>query len=143
MALIASAYALSGSGCRLRQASHAAPRCPIASPGPIIDPDNPAVTRPASGGARGPVRPADASEGFATHRLADLLAERRQIDELRERADAGSSGAAYRLVELLVQRGRLDRLAEEVAAGTDGAAERLARCNAMPSRLVRSVSVGQ
>ena len=53
-------------------------------------------------------RAADAGDGTAAQRLADLLAERGDLDELRARADAGDGTAASRLADLLVARGDLD-----------------------------------
>jgi hypothetical protein len=73
---------------------------------------------------------ADAGDGYARYRLADLLAEHGRVDEaievLRPRADAGDGYAAYRLADLLAEHGRVDELQAEVHAGTLGAAYRLA-----------------
>ena len=48
----------------------------------------------------------------AAERLAGLLAERGDLDELRARADAGDSHAAERLALLLAERGDLDGAAQ-------------------------------
>jgi len=65
---------------------------------------------------------ADAGDWHAAWRLADLLAERGDLDELRARADAGDEPAAERLVE----RGDLDELRARAGAGDGCAAGRLA-----------------
>ena len=52
---------------------------------------------------------ADAGDGTPPS-LAGLLAERGDLDELRARADAGDELAAAELAELLAERGDLDRL---------------------------------
>ena len=75
----------------------------------------PAAGRPA-GRARRPGRAelrarADAGDGYAARRLAELLAERGDLDGLRARADAGDGHAAGQLAELLAERGDLDRAA--------------------------------
>ena len=59
-------------------------------------------------------------------RLAGLLAERGDLDELRARADAGDRAAARRLAELLAERGDLDELRARADAGDGDAAVRLA-----------------
>ena len=41
--------------------------------------------------------------------LADVLAERGDLEELRTRADAGDTHAAARLADVLAGRGDLDR----------------------------------
>ena len=69
---------------------------------------------------------ADAGDGYAAGRLADLLAERGDLDELRARADAGDGDAARRLAELLAERGDLDGLRARADAGDEDAARRLA-----------------
>ena len=56
-------------------------------------------------------RAADAGDGYAALQLAELLAERGDLDELRARADAGDRYAAWQLAELLAKRGDLDRAA--------------------------------
>ena len=69
-------------------------------------------TRPAGLRAR-----ADAGDGYAAARLAELLAERGDLDELRARADAGDGIAARQLAELLAERGDLDEAAQICAPG--------------------------
>ena len=59
-------------------------------------------------------------------RLAELLAERGDLDGLRARADAGDEAAAGRLAELLAERGDLDGLRARADAGDEDAAGRLA-----------------
>ena len=54
---------------------------------------------------------ADAGDGDAAGRLAELLAERGDLDGLRARADAGDGAAARRLADLLAERGDLDEAA--------------------------------
>jgi tetratricopeptide (TPR) repeat protein len=68
---------------------------------------------------------ANLSLSFADETLAELLARRGLVDELRERADKGDLFAIWKLVDLLAEQGRIDELTEEVAAGMEGAAERL------------------
>jgi DNA transposition AAA+ family ATPase len=56
---------------------------------------------------------ADAGDGYAARRLADLLARRgdpEALEELRARADAGDGEAAWQLAVLLTRRGDLDGL---------------------------------
>ena len=68
----------------------------------------------AAGRARRPGRgcavcaPADAGDEDAAAQLAELLAERGDLDGLRARADAGDEDAAWQLAELLAERGDLD-----------------------------------
>ena len=84
--------------------------------------------RPA-GRARRPgraARPGRRRRRDAAERLADLLAERGDLDELRARADAGDGDAAKRLADLLAERGDLDGLRARADAGDGDAAERLA-----------------
>jgi hypothetical protein len=70
---------------------------------------------------------ADAGDGYAAYRLAELLAEHGDLDELRARADAGDGhAAAYRLAELLAEHGDLDELRARADAGDGYAAYRLA-----------------
>ena len=69
---------------------------------------------------------ADAGDGHAAWRLAELLAERGDLDGLRARADAGDGHAARRLAELLAERGDLDGLRARADAGDEDAAGRLA-----------------
>ena len=71
-------------------------------------------------------RAADAGDGDAAGRLAGLLAERGDLDELRARADAGDGDAAGRLAMLLADRGDLDELRARADAGDEDAAGRLA-----------------
>ena len=58
--------------------------------------------------------------------LADLLARRGDLDELRTRADAGDRDAAIKLADLLARRGDLDELQARADAGDEFAATRLA-----------------
>ena len=51
-------------------------------------------------------RRADAGDRKADLRLADLLAERGDLDGLRAQVDAGGREAARRLVDLLIEQGR-------------------------------------
>ena len=69
---------------------------------------------------------ADAGDGDAAWQLAELLAERGDLDGLRARADAGDGAAARRLAELLAERGDLDGLRARADAGDEAAAWRLA-----------------
>jgi hypothetical protein len=62
----------------------------------------------------------------AAGQLADLLAERGDLDGLRARADAGDGDAAGRLADLLAERGDLDGLRARADAGDGDAAGRLA-----------------
>ena len=69
-------------------------------------------------------------DDLAAVRLAELLAERGDLDEatqiLRARADADYGYAAWRLAELLAQRGDLDGLRARADGGDSAAARRLA-----------------
>ena len=69
---------------------------------------------------------ADAGDPNAAWRLAELLRERGDLDELRARADAGDGPAVWRLAELLRERGDLDELRARADAGDQNAARRLA-----------------
>ena len=69
---------------------------------------------------------ADADDVSAAMQLAELLAERGDLDELRTRADAGDGPAARQLAELLAERGDLDELRTRADAGDEPAAESLA-----------------
>ena len=69
---------------------------------------------------------ADAGDWFAAVRLADLLAERGDLDELRARADTGDGYAAGQLAGLLAERGDLDELRARADTGDEYAASRLA-----------------
>jgi thioredoxin-like negative regulator of GroEL len=64
---------------------------------------------------------ADNGDDNAAVDLANLLARHGRTDELQERADAGDFRAAQELTGLLRQEGRLEELRDEVDAGTDGA----------------------
>ena len=55
--------------------------------------------------------------GHAALRLAELLAERGDLDGLRARADAGDGHAAMRLADLLAERGDLDEAERCCAPG--------------------------
>jgi hypothetical protein len=69
---------------------------------------------------------ADARDGQAAERLAELLAGRGDLDQLRARADAGNWGAARRLAGLLTKQGDLDGLRARTDVGDKEAARRLA-----------------
>jgi uncharacterized protein DUF4062 len=69
---------------------------------------------------------ADAGDRFAAGGLAGLLADRRDLEQLRARADAGDRAAAMGLAGLLAGRGDLDQLRARANAGDRIAAERLA-----------------
>ena len=62
---------------------------------------------------------ADAGDEAATWYLAGLLAQRGDLDGLRERADAGDRDAALRLAGLLKERGDLDAAAQILRAPAD------------------------
>jgi len=62
---------------------------------------------------------ADAGDRAAAVRLIDLLAERGDLDALRDRADAGDREAAWRLARLLEQRGDLEALRARTDAGDE------------------------
>jgi len=70
---------------------------------------------------------ADDSDTYAASELADLLADRGDLDELRARADAGDGAAAGRLARLLADRGDLDELRARADAGDPDAVSMLAR----------------
>ena len=72
-------------------------------------------------------RHANAGDTYAAVRLADLLAQRGNLVELRDRADAGDQAAAEDLAGLLADRGDLDELRDRADAGDWDAAEWLAR----------------
>jgi hypothetical protein len=69
-------------------------------------------------------RAADAGNGDAARRLADLLVERGEVEEamavLRQLADAGSGYAADKLAGLLVERGDVEGLQQLADAGKGG-----------------------
>jgi hypothetical protein len=69
---------------------------------------------------------ADTGDGDAARRLAGLLAERGDLDELRARADAGDVSAARRLAGRLARAGDLDELRARARVGDLTAAQRLA-----------------
>jgi hypothetical protein len=69
---------------------------------------------------------ADAGDGYAADRLADLLAERGDLNGLRARADAGDRAAAVQLARLLAESGDLDGLRARADADDRAAAGRLA-----------------
>jgi hypothetical protein len=62
---------------------------------------------------------ADAGDADAAWRLAGLLAERGDLDELRARADAGDGPAAGKLADLLAKRGDPDEAARILRARAD------------------------
>jgi hypothetical protein len=64
---------------------------------------------------------------LAVWELAHLLAERGDVDGLREWVDVGDHMAAEKLVGLLTERGDLDALRSGADAGDRRAASRLAR----------------
>ena len=68
---------------------------------------------------------ADAGDSSATSRLAGILADRGELDELRARADAGNQAAASRLAGILASRGDLDELRGRTDAGDQAAARPL------------------
>jgi hypothetical protein len=69
---------------------------------------------------------ADAGDALAALRLADLLADHGDLDELRARADTGDGSAALRLADLLADHGDLDELRARADTGDGPAALRLA-----------------
>ena len=69
---------------------------------------------------------ADGGDEDAAFALADLLAKRGDVDELRDRADAGDKNSAWHLAVLLAERGDLDELRDRADAGDRDAAMRLA-----------------
>jgi hypothetical protein len=68
---------------------------------------------------------ADAGDENAAEQLADLLARRGDLDQLRARADAGDEYAARQLVRLLTERGDLDG-AEQILRTRADADDRIA-----------------
>ena len=70
---------------------------------------------------------ADAGDRHAAVQLAELLAERGDLDGLRGCADAGDEAAAWQLARLLAERGDLDGLRGRAEAGDEAAAWQLAR----------------
>ncbi|MFI6485509.1 CDC27 family protein [Nonomuraea sp. NPDC050663] len=67
--------------------------------------------------------PAETTDSFAALRLADLLSQRRRIEDLRALAHTGNIHAAARLAELLATQGRVEDLRALVLVGTPYAAE--------------------
>ena len=63
------------------------------------------------------LRPRRRQRRACRRRLADLLADRGDLDGLRARADAGDGHAAARLADLLADRGDLDGLRARADAG--------------------------
>jgi hypothetical protein len=74
---------------------------------------------------------ADAGDGLAAYRLADLLAQRGDLGELRALAEAGDRPGAAALADLLAERGDLDAaeqiLRELAETGDEQAGTDLAR----------------
>ena len=70
---------------------------------------------------------ADADDEHAARRLADLLANRGDLDELKARADTGDRYAASRLADLLANRGDMDGAAQILRARADTGDETAAR----------------
>ena len=68
---------------------------------------------------------ADADGVYAAFKLAELLAEQGDLEELRARADAGDGAAAAELAGLLAERGDLEELRARANAGDGAAASRL------------------
>jgi hypothetical protein len=64
--------------------------------------------------------------GYASARLAELLADHGRADELHRLADSDNQAAAAQLARLLAERGDLDALQDRANAGDAWAAERLA-----------------
>ena len=77
---------------------------------------------------------ADAGDGDAGDRLADLLANRGDADGLRDLADAGNRNAGDRLADLLADRGDADGLRDLAVAGQGNVAWRLADLMAKQGR---------
>jgi hypothetical protein len=71
-------------------------------------------------------RAADAGDEQAAYQLAELLAWRGDLDQLRARTDAGDRYAARRLGDLLKERGELEELRAWAEAGNQDVAVRLA-----------------
>jgi hypothetical protein len=69
---------------------------------------------------------AAAGDGYAAWALAELLADRGDLEDLRARADAGDGYAAWALAELLAHRRDLDGLRGRAAVGDQLAAGLLA-----------------
>ena len=86
-------------------------------------------------------RARNAGDEDAAVRLAELLAERGDLDGLRARADAGDGYAAWRLAELLAERGDLDGLRARADAG-DGRRLAAGRAAGRARRPGRAVAPG-
>ena len=98
-------------------------RDPPTPPGSLAAPGTGCCTATPS---RCTVTPPTPATGSPPWQLAELLAERGDLDELRARADAGDGFAASQLAELLAQRGDLDGLRARADDGDRDAARRLA-----------------
>ena len=70
-------------------------------------------------------RAADGGDRFAAEQLAELLAKRGDLDQLRARANAGDGYAAEQLDGLLAARGDLEQLRARADAGDRRAARQL------------------
>ena len=83
---------------------------PARSPSRVLGCGKPACYQESGPDGNRACAPAPAHDGDwpAAGRLADLLAERGDIDELRARADAGDWSAASRLPGLLTRQGRVE-----------------------------------
>ena len=73
---------------------------------------------------------ADAGDKDAARYLAGLLAEHEDLDELRDRADAGDASATLQLNSRLADRGDLDELRDRADAGDVTAGLQLASAHA-------------
>ena len=69
---------------------------------------------------------ADADDPYAAALLTHLLAERGDLNELRTRADAGDYFAAVRLADLLAERGDLDKAEQILRTWADAGVEHAA-----------------
>ena len=85
-------------------------RCTVTPPTPATrtPPGGWPTCWPSAATWRGAARPRRRRRRGRRRRLAELLAERGDLDELRARADAGDRYAARRLADLLAERGDLD-----------------------------------
>jgi hypothetical protein len=72
-------------------------------------------------------RAADAGDDYTMWRLAPLLAERGDLNQLRARSQAGERGASDVLADLLAERGDLEELRVRAAVGDQQSAWNLAR----------------
>ena len=84
---------------------------------------------------------ADANDVFAAFELADLLAGRGDLDELRARADAGDEAAAGRLAHQLAGRGDLEELRARTDADDRFAAFELAELLAEQGNLEEAAQI--